>query len=176
MPAAAAWRVRRSRRSGTPRGSHAAGTTDCGGVGVLRVCGDGQTSIRDICIVDADASPARDPLSDGCSHGSSSTSTASGHFVPNERGGPERATGTIDAAAQMYGGTMEPGRPDAICYHVVPGRDEGWDVVIEHEHHVVSSTHCSDWHRVERICAALDAQQRRQQRGPRTTDQQWTTH
>jgi len=55
---------------------------------------------------------------------------------------------------------MEAGRPETICYHVVPGRDEGWDVVIEREHHVVSSTHCSDWHRVERICAALDQQQR----------------
>lgn len=52
------------------------------------------------------------------------------------------------------------GRPDAICYHVVPGRDEGWDVIVEREHHVVSSTHCSDWHRVERICEALDQQQR----------------
>lgn len=66
------------------------------------------------------------------------------------------------------GGLMEAGRPETICYHVVPGRDEGWDVVIEREHHIVSSTHCSDWHRVERICAALDEQQRK----PRPTDQE----
>jgi hypothetical protein len=62
---------------------------------------------------------------------------------------------------------MEAGRPETICYHVVPGRDEGWDVVIERGHHVVSSTHCSDWHRVERICAALDQQQRQR----KTNDQ-----
>jgi len=53
-------------------------------------------------------------------------------------------------------------------YRVVPGRDEGWDVVIEHDHHVVSSTHCSDWHRVERLRAALDRQRRPEGRAPRS--------
>ena len=48
---------------------------------------------------------------------------------------------------------------EPICYHVVPGSNDGWDVVVEREHHVVRSTHCSDWHRVERICAALERQQ-----------------
>jgi hypothetical protein len=65
---------------------------------------------------------------------------------------------------------MEPapgGRPEAICYHVVPSLDEGWDVVVERDHHIVSSTHCSDWHRVERICAALDLERR----GPKTKDE-----
>lgn len=76
----------------------------------------------------------------------------------------------IDAELERTGGRMEPGGPEAICYHVVPGHDEGWDVVIEDDHHIVSSTHCSDWHRVERICAALDEQQRR----PTTTDQDRT--
>lgn len=80
---------------------------------------------------------------------------------------------------------MEAGRPETICYHVVPGRDEGWDVVIECEHHVVSSTHCSDWHRVERICAELDQQQRQSQtneqgsgtdQGRRTDDALSTKH
>ena len=42
---------------------------------------------------------------------------------------------------------------EAICYHVVPGSTDGWDVVVERQHHVVKSTHCSDWHRVERLCA-----------------------
>jgi hypothetical protein len=60
----------------------------------------------------------------------------------------------------MYGGDVmqraPASRAETICYHVEPGRDEGWDVIIEREHRVVSSTHCSDWHRVERICAALD--------------------
>jgi hypothetical protein len=45
------------------------------------------------------------------------------------------------------------------CYHVVPGHDDGWDVVVEREHQVVSSTYCSDWHRVERICAVLERQE-----------------
>jgi hypothetical protein len=70
---------------------------------------------------------------------------------------------------------MEAGRAETICYHVVPGRDEGWDVVIEREHHIVSSTHCSDWHRVERICAALD-EQNSVNRGPRTKHQEQTKH
>lgn len=48
---------------------------------------------------------------------------------------------------------------EPICYHVVPGSSDGWDIVVERQHHVVRSTHCSDWHRVERICAALERQQ-----------------
>ena len=47
----------------------------------------------------------------------------------------------------------------AICYHVEPGSYDGWDVIVERQQHVVTSTHCSDWHRVERICAALERQQ-----------------
>ena len=66
---------------------------------------------------------------------------------------------------------MEPRRPEATSYHVVPGLDEGWDVVVEDEHHNVSSTHCSDWHRVERICAALEHQD-----GPPTKDRALTKH
>jgi hypothetical protein len=49
---------------------------------------------------------------------------------------------------------------EPICYHVEPGSSDGWDVIVERQHHVVRSTHCSDWHRVERICAALERQQR----------------
>jgi hypothetical protein len=75
----------------------------------------------------------------------------------------------IDAAPLIYEGRMEPGRPEATRYHVVPGLDEGWDVVVEDEHHNVSSTHCSDWHRVERICAALEHKS-----GPRLNDQERT--
>ena len=45
------------------------------------------------------------------------------------------------------------------CYHVVPGHDDGWDVIVEREHQVVSSTYCSDWLRVERICAVLERQE-----------------
>jgi hypothetical protein len=55
-------------------------------------------------------------------------------------------------------------RPDGWSensrYRVVPGRDDGWDVVVERAPGVVSSTYCSDWHRVERVCAALDQQMR----------------
>jgi len=45
-------------------------------------------------------------------------------------------------------------------YHVVPARDGGWEVMVERAPGVVSSTYCSDWHRVERICAALEQQSR----------------
>ena len=45
-------------------------------------------------------------------------------------------------------------------YRVVPARDEGWEVMVERAPGVVSATYCSDWHRVERICAALEQQLR----------------
>ena len=44
---------------------------------------------------------------------------------------------------------------DAVSYRIVLGPEEGWDVVLECDQHVLSSTHCTDWHRVERVCAAL---------------------
>jgi hypothetical protein len=50
------------------------------------------------------------------------------------------------------------GRSDKSRYRVMPGRDDGWEVVVERAPGVVSSTYCSDWHRVERVCAALDRQ------------------
>jgi hypothetical protein len=52
------------------------------------------------------------------------------------------------------------GRSDNSRYRVMPGRDDGWDVVVERTSGIVSSTYCSDWHRVERMCAALDRQMR----------------
>ena len=48
------------------------------------------------------------------------------------------------------------GRAENGRYRVVPGRDDGWQVMVEHAPGVVSSTYCSDWHRVERICEALE--------------------
>jgi hypothetical protein len=55
-------------------------------------------------------------------------------------------------------------RPDGWAddsrYRVLPGRNDGWEVVVERAPGVVSSTYCSDWHRVERVCAALDRQTR----------------
>jgi len=60
-------------------------------------------------------------------------------------------------------------RPDSRSenspYRVMPGRDDGWEVVIERAPGVESSTYCSDWHRVERVCAALDQQERRTRPG-----------
>ena len=50
-------------------------------------------------------------------------------------------------------------RSAPIHYHVVPGSSDGWDVVVERENRIVASTHCSDWYRVERICAELERQQ-----------------
>jgi hypothetical protein len=43
---------------------------------------------------------------------------------------------------------------------VVPARDGGWEVKVERAPGVMSSTYCSDWHRVERICGALEQQLR----------------
>jgi len=52
------------------------------------------------------------------------------------------------------------GRSKNSRYRVVPGRDDGWEVLVERTPGVVSSTYCSDWHRVERLCAALEAPRR----------------
>jgi len=38
---------------------------------------------------------------------------------------------------------------------VVFAETGGWDVCLEVDGHVVSFTHCEDWHRVERICAEI---------------------
>ena len=57
------------------------------------------------------------------------------------------------------------GRSRSSRYRVMPGRDDGWDVVVERARGVVSSTYCSDWHRVERLCAALDLQMREARSG-----------
>ena len=51
-------------------------------------------------------------------------------------------------------------RSESSRYRVMPGRDDGWEVVEERAPGVVSSTYCSDWHRVERVCAALERQMR----------------
>ena len=48
------------------------------------------------------------------------------------------------------------GRAKTRPYRVIPGRDHGWEVMVERAPGVVSSTYCSDWHRVERICEALE--------------------
>jgi len=45
-------------------------------------------------------------------------------------------------------------------YSVVPSHHEGWEVKVERAPGVMSSTYCSDWHRVERICGALEQQLR----------------
>jgi hypothetical protein len=52
------------------------------------------------------------------------------------------------------------GRSEKSRYRVRPGRDDGWEVLVERAPGVVSSTYCSDWHRVERLCAALEAPRR----------------
>jgi hypothetical protein len=48
--------------------------------------------------------------------------------------------------------------PDAnrpMCCRVVLAQTGGWDVCLEVDGHVVSFTHCEDWHRVERMCAEI---------------------
>ena len=56
--------------------------------------------------------------------------------------------------------TPESNQRDDAPYRIDLGRDEGWDVVREGPQHTAVSTHCTDWHRVERLCAALDRQKR----------------
>jgi len=53
--------------------------------------------------------------------------------------------------------------PDAVHsshYRVLPAHDDGWQVVTELGPNIVEFTYCSDWHRVERVCAELDRQRR----------------
>ena len=38
------------------------------------------------------------------------------------------------------------------CCRVVLAKTGGWNVCLEIDGHVVSFTHCEDWHRVERMC------------------------
>jgi hypothetical protein len=40
---------------------------------------------------------------------------------------------------------------------VVPAASGGWDVLVERGQSVVSTRHCTDWHRVERVCASMGA-------------------
>ena len=61
-------------------------------------------------------------------------------------------------------------RSENSRYRVMPGRDDGWEVVVERAPGVVSSTYCSDWHRVERLCAALDRQMREPRSGTARID------
>jgi hypothetical protein len=44
--------------------------------------------------------------------------------------------------------------------------DSGWDVVVEIDDRVVWTTHCSDWHRVERVRDALNRSWGRLERLP----------
>jgi hypothetical protein len=46
--------------------------------------------------------------------------------------------------------------PHATC-RVIRSDDDGWDVYSEVEGRLLSVTHCSDWHRVERVRAQLEA-------------------
>jgi hypothetical protein len=61
-------------------------------------------------------------------------------------------------------------RSESSRYQVMPGHHDGWEVVVERAPGVVSSTYCSDWHRVERVCAALDQQMRETRAGASRID------
>jgi len=37
-------------------------------------------------------------------------------------------------------------------------RDSGWDIRVEMDESVVFARHCTEWHRVERICSQLKEQ------------------
>jgi hypothetical protein len=38
------------------------------------------------------------------------------------------------------------------CCRAIVSADSGWDVHVEIDERVVSIKHCTDWHRVERVC------------------------
>ena len=70
-----------------------------------------------------------------------------------------RAAGSVASMAVLpkRGLTIELA-PDAnrpTCCRVVLAKTGGWDVCLEVDGHVVSFTHCEDWHRVERMCAEI---------------------
>jgi len=50
---------------------------------------------------------------------------------------------------------LAPDGKHPTCCRVVFAETGGWDVCLEVDGHVVSFTHCEDWHRVERICAEI---------------------
>ena len=54
---------------------------------------------------------------------------------------------------------------------VAPASIGGWDVIVENGRSVVSTTHCADWHHVERVCTLMGAWQRTgRTRAPRAHD------
>ena len=48
-------------------------------------------------------------------------------------------------------------RDASMRCRVVPAPNGGWDVIVENGRSVVSSTHCADWYRVERVCTLIGA-------------------
>jgi len=43
---------------------------------------------------------------------------------------------------------------DARC-RIELSDGSGWNVLLEVDEHVVSVVHCTDWHRVERVCTSI---------------------
>ena len=74
--------------------------------------------------------------------------------------------GTFDAVATVGGllavnsdhidSESAPDRDESAVVHcrVVLSSQEGWDVLVERGQSVMSTSHCTDWHRVERVRAA----------------------
>jgi hypothetical protein len=57
-------------------------------------------------------------------------------------------------------------RDAMLRYRVVPAPNGGWDVVVQNGRSIVSTTHCADWHRVERVCALMGTWQGTRRRRP----------
>jgi hypothetical protein len=43
----------------------------------------------------------------------------------------------------------------APCCRVSLSEATGWDVQVEIDHRIVTTTHCTEWHRVERMCGEI---------------------
>jgi hypothetical protein len=64
-------------------------------------------------------------------------------------------------ATHMVDGTIElpltcgAGHDAVLC--AVLAEHSGWDVSVRYDGHIVEHKHCSDWHRVERLCTQIEA-------------------
>jgi len=54
---------------------------------------------------------------------------------------------------------LDPASMDASSpaqWRIAVSDDYGWDVFVEVDGRVLSTMHCSDWHRVERLCSRIE--------------------
>lgn len=50
---------------------------------------------------------------------------------------------------------LAPDGEHVVCCRIALARTTGWDVQLEIDERIVNTTHCGEWHRVERICCEM---------------------